>query len=62
MRTISKTPVMAGAGMLVLDSGTFPKFPYYEMIGDLISGKSVSTVVDTYKAKAQAAIDEVYKK
>ena len=52
----------AGAGMLVLDSGTFPKFPYYEIIGDLFSGKSVSTVVDTYKAKAQAAIDEVYKK
>jgi hypothetical protein len=52
----------AGAGMLVLDSGTFPKFPYYEMIGELTSGNSVSTVIDTYKAPAQAAIDEVYKK
>ncbi|MCM3629841.1 extracellular solute-binding protein [Paenibacillus glycanilyticus] len=52
----------AGAGMLVLDSATFPKFPYYEMIGELTAGNSVSTVIDTYKAQAQSAIDEVYKK
>jgi ABC-type glycerol-3-phosphate transport system substrate-binding protein len=51
-----------GEGMLVLDHNTFPKLPYYDIIGELTSGNSVSTVIEKYKAPVQSAIDEVYKK
>ncbi|WP_237163181.1 extracellular solute-binding protein [Paenibacillus sp. BIHB 4019] len=54
--------IISGKGMLVLDHNTFPKLPYYDIIGELTSGNSVSTVISKYKAKVQAAIDEVYKK
>jgi hypothetical protein len=35
--------------------------PYYEFVGEIIEGISVSTVIEKYKAKFQSAIDEVYK-
>lgn len=54
--------IISGEGMLVLDHNTFPKLPYYDIIGDLTSGNSVSTVISKFKANVQAAIDEVYKK
>lgn len=54
--------IISGKGMLVLDHNTFPKLPYYDIIGDLIAGNSVSTVISKFKANVQAAIDEVYKK
>ncbi|MCI3922867.1 extracellular solute-binding protein [Paenibacillus sp. TRM 82003] len=50
----------AGAGMLVLDHNTFPSLPYWDFVGEITSGVSVSTVVEKYKATFQAAIDEVY--
>ncbi|KUP21795.1 extracellular solute-binding protein [Paenibacillus sp. DMB5] len=53
---------MVAPNMVVLDHNTFPNLPYYDIIGELTSGNSVSTVVEKYKAKVQAAIDEVYKK
>ncbi|MBW5445244.1 extracellular solute-binding protein [Cohnella sp. CFH 77786] len=51
-----------GEGMLVLDHDTFPKLPFYDILGEITAGNSVSTVVEKYKAPVQAAIDEVYKK
>ncbi|MCR8655921.1 ABC transporter substrate-binding protein [Paenibacillus endoradicis] len=45
-----------------LDRETYPSFPYWEILGDLNNGVSVSTVVETYKAKVQAAVDEVWLK
>jgi len=53
---------MSAAGLLVLEHFTYPKFPYWELNGDLLNGESVSTVIEKYKATAQAAIDEVYQK
>ncbi|MFC5529474.1 ABC transporter substrate-binding protein [Cohnella yongneupensis] len=50
-------------GLTVLEHGTFmPDFPYYAIGGDLTNGESVSTVIEKYKAPAQAAIDKVYQK
>lgn len=49
-------------GLLVLEHLTFPDFPYYAIGGDLLNGESVSTVIEKYKAPAQAAIDAIYKK
>nr|WP_144928507.1 extracellular solute-binding protein [Paenibacillus bovis] len=51
---------LASEGMLVLDHNTFPNFPYYEIIDEINAGTSVSTVIEQFKAQAQAAIDEVY--
>lgn len=53
---------LSAAGLLVLEHFTYPKFPYWELNGDLLNGESVSTVIEKYKAQAQAAIDEVYQK
>jgi len=54
---------MAVEGLTVLEHGTFmPDFPYYNIGGDLLNGESVSTVIEKYKAPAQAAIDKVYQK
>lgn len=49
-------------GMLVLDHNTFPSLPYWDFVGELNDGVSVSTVIEKYKATFQSAIDEVYKK
>ena len=48
--------------MLVLDHDTFPTLPFWDFVGELLRGVSVSTVIEKYKAPFQAAIDEVYKK
>jgi len=48
------------SGLIVLDHNTFPNLKYYDFVGELNNGTSVSTVVETYKAAFQAAIDEVY--
>lgn len=54
---------LAVEGLTVLEHGTFmPDFPYYAIGGDLLNGESVSTVIEKYKAPAQAAIDKVYQK
>ncbi|WP_438434796.1 extracellular solute-binding protein [Gorillibacterium sp. sgz500922] len=50
------------ANAIVYEHGAYPKFPYWEINADLNSGTSPSTIIEKYKAKAQAAIDEVYKK
>lgn len=51
---------MVAPNMIVLDHNTFPNLKYYDFIGELNSGVSVSTVVEKYKSTFQAAIDEVY--
>ncbi|MNC40239.1 hypothetical protein D3C75_889340 [compost metagenome] len=40
----------------------YPNMPYYEFVGDLRNGTSVSTLVEKYKAQFQSSIDEVWKK
>lgn len=52
--------ILASDGMVVLDHNTFPSIPYWDFQGELLAGTSVSTVVETYKATFQAAIDEIY--
>jgi ABC-type glycerol-3-phosphate transport system substrate-binding protein len=51
---------MVSEGMTVLDHNTFPNLGYWDFVGELTSGTSVSTVVEKYKPVFQAAIDEVY--
>ncbi|GIO52692.1 ABC transporter substrate-binding protein [Paenibacillus cineris] len=48
------------ANLIVLDHFTFPNLKFYDFLGEITSGTSVSTVVEKYKAPFQAAIDEVY--
>lgn len=48
------------ANLTVLDHGTFPNLKFYDFLGEIVGGTSVSTVVEKYKAPFQAAIDEVY--
>ena len=48
--------------LLVLDHNTFPNLKYYDFVGEIDSGTSVSTVVEKYKPVFQSAIDEIYKK
>ncbi|MDR9855169.1 extracellular solute-binding protein [Paenibacillus sp. VCA1] len=48
------------ANLAVLDHGTFPNLKFYDFLGEITGGTSVSTVVEKYKAPFQAAIDEVY--
>lgn len=55
--------VRLGTNRYYLDNmNTFPSLPYYEFTDEINEGQSVSTVIETYKAPFQAAIDEVYKK
>ncbi|WP_028610043.1 ABC transporter substrate-binding protein [Paenibacillus harenae] len=51
---------MVAPNMIILDHNTFPNLKYYDFVGELNSGVSVSTVVEKYKSAFQAAIDEVY--
>lgn len=51
---------LAADNMNITSNNAFPSMPYYNIQGDLLEGVSVSTVVETYKAQVQAAIDEVY--
>lgn len=55
--------VKVASNRFYLDSlATFPSMPYYAVGDEIAKGQSVSTVIETYKAPFQAAIDEVYKK
>ncbi|MBY0161912.1 extracellular solute-binding protein [Paenibacillus lautus] len=51
---------MVAPNMMILDHHTFPNLKYYDFVGELNEGISVSTVVEKYKSTFQAAIDEVY--
>lgn len=51
---------MVAPNMIVLDHNTFPNLKFYDFVGELNSGVSVSTVVEKYKSTFQAAIDEVF--
>jgi len=53
---------MAGESIRVVDEKNgYPSMPYYEFIGELLEGVSVSTVVEKYKEPFQASIDEIWK-
>jgi hypothetical protein len=52
---------MVAASSIVYEHGAYPKFPYWEINADLNNAESPSTIIEKYKAQAQAAIDEVYK-
>ncbi|MGE5613531.1 MAG: ABC transporter substrate-binding protein [Bacillota bacterium] len=52
--------VTAAAGMRLTNQASFPDFPFWNILGDLRNGVSVSTVIETYKADCQAKIDAVY--
>ncbi|TSB47869.1 ABC transporter substrate-binding protein [Alkalicoccobacillus porphyridii] len=52
---------MAIESMRIIEqSDSYPSMPYYEMVDELREGVSVSTVIETYKAPFQAAIDEIW--
>ena len=51
---------IAGENMRITDSASYPSSPFWEIIGDLTQGVSVSTIIEKYKDQFQAAIDEVY--
>ncbi|MDQ0058999.1 ABC transporter substrate-binding protein [Paenibacillus harenae] len=52
---------MAGESIRVVDGKDgYPNMPYYEFIGELLEGISVSTVVEKYKEPFQASIDEIW--
>ncbi|CAM3366527.1 ABC transporter substrate-binding protein [Marinicrinis lubricantis] len=53
--------LIARENMNIIDRQSFPSIPYYDLLGELTSGVSVSTVIEKYKATFQSAIDEVYK-
>ncbi|MFC4388772.1 ABC transporter substrate-binding protein [Gracilibacillus marinus] len=51
---------MVSENLLVLDYNTYPNLGYYDFVGEIASGTSVSTVVEKYKPLFQSAIDEVW--
>jgi ABC-type glycerol-3-phosphate transport system substrate-binding protein len=51
---------IAGENMRIVSRLSYPSIPFYEFLGELRSGVSVSTVIEKYKEQFQAAIDEVY--
>lgn len=54
---------VAGESIRVVEEvNGYPTMPYYEFIGEILEGISVSTVVEKYKEPFQAAIDEVWQK
>lgn len=54
--------LLTSKGFVLLKYGSFPNIPYFGILGDLLGGESVSTIIEKYKAISQAALDEVYKK
>ncbi len=54
---------IAGEVINVVDGKDgYPSMPYYELVGEILEGNSVSTVIGKYKEPFQASIDEVWKK
>lgn len=52
---------MVGPGMIIFDHGTYgDALKFWDFVGEINSGVSVSTVVEKYKPVFQAAIDAVY--
>jgi ABC-type glycerol-3-phosphate transport system substrate-binding protein len=52
---------MVGPGLIVFDHGTYgDALKFWDFVGEINSGVSVSTVVEKYKPVFQAAIDAVY--
>ncbi len=51
---------MVAPNLIVLDHFTFPNLMFWDFVGELNSGTSVSTVVEKYKPVFQSGIDEVY--
>lgn len=51
---------LAQAGMRTTDHNTYPSMDFYPFQGELLSGISVSTVVEKYKPQFQSAVDEVW--
>ncbi|MGO4181863.1 ABC transporter substrate-binding protein [Paenibacillus sp. MCAF9] len=52
---------LVGSGMIVFDHGTYgDALKFWDFVGEINSGVSVSTVVEKYKPVFQAAIDAVY--
>ncbi|WP_337102678.1 ABC transporter substrate-binding protein [Paenibacillus sp. YIM B09110] len=52
---------IVGPGMIVFDHGTYgDALKFWDFVGEINSGVSVSTVVEKYKPVFQAAIDAVY--
>lgn len=47
---------------IVEQDAYYPSMPYYEFIGEIREGVSVSTVIEKYKAAFQSAVDEVWGK
>ncbi|NIK78841.1 ABC-type glycerol-3-phosphate transport system substrate-binding protein [Paenibacillus castaneae] len=54
---------MAGESIKVIEGKDgYPSMPYYEFVGEVLEGISVSTVVEKYKVPFQAAVDEIWQK
>jgi len=52
----------AGESIRVIEGpDSYPSMPYYEFLGELREGVSVSTVVEKYKEPFQSAADELWK-
>nr|MBO2493642.1 ABC transporter substrate-binding protein [Clostridia bacterium]PZN11925.1 MAG: ABC transporter substrate-binding protein [Caldicoprobacter oshimai] len=51
---------IAAEGMRITDRASYPSLPYWDFLGELTSGVSVSTLIEKYRAPFQAAIDEVW--
>ncbi len=51
---------LAQAGMRTTDHNTYPTMEFYPFQGELLSGVSVSTIIEKYKPQFQSAIDEVW--
>lgn len=53
---------VAGESIRVVEGKDgYPNMPYYEFVGEIMEGISVSTVVEKYKEPFQASIDEIWK-
>lgn len=51
---------MAGQGMRITDRASYPNLPYWDFLGELTGGVSVSTLIEKYRAPFQAAVDEIW--
>jgi ABC-type glycerol-3-phosphate transport system substrate-binding protein len=53
---------LAGESIKVVETDNgYPELPYYDFIGEIRAGTSVSTVIEKYKGPFQSAVDKVWK-
>lgn len=52
---------MASEGCRCLVRASYSSLPFWDLVGELTKGVSVSTLIEKYKAPFQAAIDEAWK-